>query len=88
MILYLPWNNYLLKWESKTIIIINFTFHNLIDELFIFSKKSKKLGEKWKKGVPIEVIPFCYVPIKNKIQLKFGGEAVLRMAKMKAVIIF
>ncbi|EEB15179.1 Ribose-5-phosphate isomerase, putative [Pediculus humanus corporis] len=49
-----------------------------------FNKKSKKLGEKWKKGVPIEVIPFCYVPIKNKIQLKFGGEAVLRMAKMKA----
>lgn len=49
-----------------------------------FTKKSGNLGEKWKKGVPIEVIPLAYVPITGKIELLYGGKAKLRMAKMKA----
>ena len=49
------------------------------------SKKSSKLGEKWSKGVPIEVLACGYTPVANKIQDLFGGVAELRMAKMKAV---
>lgn len=51
----------------------------------ISRKKSSKLGEKWSKGVPIEVLPCGYTPVANKIQGLFGGVAELRMAKMKAV---
>lgn len=55
--------------------------------VFYFSKKSEKLGEKWKKGVPIEVVPMAYVPVIKKIEGSYGGVAELRMAKMKAVSI-
>ena len=48
-----------------------------------YRKKSEKLGENWNKGVPIEVIPFGYVPILKKFE-KLGGKPVLRMAKAKA----
>ncbi|UYP47430.1 Ribose-5-phosphate isomerase A [Candidatus Lokiarchaeum ossiferum] len=48
-----------------------------------YRKDSKSLGEKWKKGVPIEVVPMAYVPIINKIK-KMGGKPTLRMAKNKA----
>ena len=48
-----------------------------------YRKNSKVLGENWKKGVPIEVIPFGYVPILKKLE-KLGGKPVLRMAKAKA----
>jgi len=48
-----------------------------------YRKKSEKLGENWNKGVPIEVIPFGYVPILKKLE-KLGGKPVLRMAKAKA----
>ncbi|XP_046385008.1 ribose-5-phosphate isomerase [Ischnura elegans] len=47
-------------------------------------KDSRHLGEKYKKGIPIEVIPFAYVPIRNKIETRFGGNVELRMAKAKA----
>ncbi|XP_054263966.1 ribose-5-phosphate isomerase [Macrosteles quadrilineatus] len=56
-------------------------------ELYIiadYTKKSVNLGENYKKGIPIEVIPMAYIPIQLKIQKMFGGEAKLRMAKMKA----
>lgn len=43
------------------------------------------MGQKWKKGVPIEVIPMACKPIQNKIEAKYGGEAVLRMCTDKAV---
>lgn len=43
------------------------------------------MGQKWKKGIPIEVIPMSCKPIQNKIAAKFGGEAVLRMSADKAV---
>jgi Ribose 5-phosphate isomerase A (phosphoriboisomerase A) len=55
------------------------------DNMDYSSKKSSKLGEKWSKGVPIEVLPCGYTPVANKIQDLFGGVAELRMAKMKAV---
>lgn len=53
----------------------------------LFRKNSTVLGEKYKKGIPIEVIPMAYNPVLTKIQKLFGGEIVLRMAKMKAVSI-
>ncbi|KAF2899939.1 hypothetical protein ILUMI_06246 [Ignelater luminosus] len=48
------------------------------------TKNSVQLGDKYKKGIPIEVVPISYVPIKNKIETMFGGELVLRMAVAKA----
>ncbi|KAG5265471.1 hypothetical protein AALO_G00242850 [Alosa alosa] len=49
-----------------------------------FRKDSKSLGQQWKKGVPIEVIPMAYVPVSRTLAKRFGGEAVLRMAVSKA----
>ncbi|XP_068608374.1 ribose-5-phosphate isomerase [Brachionichthys hirsutus] len=49
-----------------------------------FRKDSKALGEQWKKGVPVEVIPLAYVPVSRAITEHFGGEANLRMAVSKA----
>lgn len=49
-----------------------------------YTKNSQQLGQKWTKGIPIEVIPMSYVVVKNKIEQLFGGQAVLRMAKAKA----
>uniref|UniRef100_A0A1I8P2K2 ribose-5-phosphate isomerase n=1 Tax=Stomoxys calcitrans TaxID=35570 RepID=A0A1I8P2K2_STOCA len=49
-----------------------------------YTKNSHKLGEQYKKGVPIEVVPLAYVPIREKIQKQFGGELKLRMAVAKA----
>jgi ribose 5-phosphate isomerase A len=47
-----------------------------------FRKNSKRLGENWKKGVPIEVIPMSYIPVMKKIK-QLGGTPILRMAKSK-----
>ncbi|XP_054862115.1 ribose-5-phosphate isomerase isoform X2 [Amphiprion ocellaris] len=49
-----------------------------------YRKDSKALGQQWKKGVPIEVIPMAYVPVSRTIAKRFGGEASLRMAVSKA----
>ncbi|XP_041699470.1 ribose-5-phosphate isomerase-like [Coregonus clupeaformis] len=49
-----------------------------------FRKDSSALGQQWKKGVPIEVIPMAYTPVSRAIAKRFGGEAVLRMAISKA----
>lgn len=49
-----------------------------------YSKKSCNLGDQYKKGIPIEVIPMAYVPVQQKIQSKHGGTLELRMGKMKA----
>jgi len=49
-----------------------------------YTKDSKKLGDQYKKGIPIEVVPLAYVPIKKKIETEFSGKIVLRMAKAKA----
>jgi len=48
-----------------------------------FRKKADYLGTKWKKGVPIEVIPMAYHPLLKKFSM-MGGNASLRMAKAKA----
>jgi len=48
-----------------------------------YSKIADYLGSVWKKGVPLEVIADCYVPIMRKLE-KMGGKPVLRMAKAKA----
>ncbi|CAM4565654.1 unnamed protein product [Caretta caretta] len=49
-----------------------------------YRKNSKNLGEQWKKGIPIEVIPMAYVPVIRALTRKFGGAAELRMAVRKA----
>jgi len=49
-----------------------------------FRKDSRQLGENWKKGVPIEVVPMAWKPVKTKIESRFNGVAVLRMAVNKA----
>uniref|UniRef100_A0A803VVF8 ribose-5-phosphate isomerase n=1 Tax=Ficedula albicollis TaxID=59894 RepID=A0A803VVF8_FICAL len=49
-----------------------------------YRKKSDRLGEQWKKGVPIEVIPMAYVPVTRALTKKFGGVVELRMAVNKA----
>lgn len=49
-----------------------------------YTKDSKFLGQQYKKGVPIEVVPLAYVPVKQKIEDEFGGELRLRMAIAKA----
>ncbi|XP_028041799.1 ribose-5-phosphate isomerase [Bombyx mandarina] len=49
-----------------------------------YTKDSVKLGDRYKKGVPIEVVPMAYVPIKNKIISLYGGEIKLRSAVAKA----
>lgn len=49
-----------------------------------YSKDSSYLGEKYKKGIPLEVVPMCYSPILKKIQKQFGGTVSLRMAQAKA----
>lgn len=43
------------------------------------------LGERFKRGIPIEVIPFAYVPVMIKIKQMYHGVCELRMAKSKAV---
>jgi len=52
-----------------------------------FRKKSKSLGENWKKGVPIEIIPGACIPIMKEIE-RLGGTPNLRMgvAKMGPVV--
>ncbi|KAB0798837.1 hypothetical protein PPYR_06717 [Photinus pyralis] len=49
-----------------------------------YTKNSTKLGDQYKKGIPIEVVPMSYVPVRNKIRNTFGGEVNLRMAVAKA----
>lgn len=48
------------------------------------TKNSSRLGDNYKKGIPIEVIPAAYVPVKRKIESKYKGELHLRMAVAKA----
>lgn len=49
-----------------------------------YTKNSTKLGDQYKKGIPIEVVPMAYRPIKDKIEQTFGGTVVLRTAVAKA----
>ena len=47
------------------------------------SKNSQKLGDGWKKGVPVEVIPMAYKVVMLKLE-KMNLTPTLRMAKSKA----
>ncbi|XP_077477170.1 ribose-5-phosphate isomerase [Stigmatopora argus] len=49
-----------------------------------YRKASKALGQKWKKGLPVEVVPMAHVPVSRRIVQLFGGRADLRMALNKA----
>ncbi|KAI4463797.1 ribose-5-phosphate isomerase [Holotrichia oblita] len=49
-----------------------------------YTKNSEKLGDKYKKGIPIEVVPMAYKPVKQVIENRFGGDLELRMAIAKA----
>nr|XP_033808276.1 ribose-5-phosphate isomerase isoform X2 [Geotrypetes seraphini] len=49
-----------------------------------YRKDSQSLGEQWKKGIPIEVIPMAYVPVAKTLASRFGGVAELRLAVSKA----
>lgn len=49
-----------------------------------YTKDSVKLGDRYKKGIPIEVVPIAYVPIQQKIVALYGGEIKLRKAVAKA----
>lgn len=49
-----------------------------------YTKSSQRLGEQYVKGVPIEVVPMAYEPLRRRIEAKFGGEVNLRMAVAKA----
>ena len=48
-----------------------------------YSKRSEYLGENWKKGIPIEIIPLAHIPLMKKLE-KLRGKPVLRMAQAKA----
>ncbi|TPX34533.1 ribose-5-phosphate isomerase [Synchytrium microbalum] len=48
-----------------------------------YRKNSTKLGENWKQGVPLEVVPLAYVPIMERVRA-LGGIPTLRMAVRKA----
>ncbi|XP_003708643.1 ribose-5-phosphate isomerase [Megachile rotundata] len=49
-----------------------------------YTKNSGKLGEQYKKGIPIEVVPMAYVAIQRKIEDNYGGDVKVRMALAKA----
>ena len=47
-------------------------------------KNSRLLGSKWKQGVPIEVAPFAWASVLNKLQKMGCTSPKLRMGKAKA----
>lgn len=49
-----------------------------------YTKNSKQLGDQYKKGIPIEVVPFAYIPVKIRVEAIYGGNLNLRMAVAKA----
>ncbi|XP_043518430.1 ribose-5-phosphate isomerase isoform X2 [Frieseomelitta varia] len=49
-----------------------------------YTKNSQQLGEQYKKGIPIEVIPMAYTAIQKRIEDNYGGLVQVRMALAKA----
>ncbi|XP_043247860.1 ribose-5-phosphate isomerase [Colletes gigas] len=49
-----------------------------------YTKNSQKLGEHYKKGIPVEVVPMAYVAIQRRIESTYGGTVKVRMALAKA----
>jgi ribose 5-phosphate isomerase A len=54
-------------------------------KLFRNRKWSKKLGDKWEKGVPIEVLPIAYKITKKEIEKQLGGQVIVREGTEKIV---
>jgi len=48
-----------------------------------YRKKSHTLGDSWSQGVPIEVVPFGYVRVLQRLRQIGSPNAALRMAKAK-----
>ena len=48
-----------------------------------FRKKSERLGQNWKKGIPVEIIPLAYTPVMKRLK-QLRGNPKLRMAQVKA----
>ena len=44
------------------------------------SKKSQVLGEKWTKGIPLEVMPMAYEAVRQHIEKNLGGTVNLRVS--------
>ena len=53
--------------------------------IFHSRKYAKSLGETWKKGIPIEVLPVAYKVTKKEIERQLGGEAIVREGTEKIV---
>ncbi|XP_003484780.1 ribose-5-phosphate isomerase [Bombus impatiens] len=49
-----------------------------------YTKNSQKLGENYKQGIPIEVVPMAYTVIQKRIEDNYGGFVKVRMALAKA----
>ncbi|CAL7938538.1 unnamed protein product [Xylocopa violacea] len=49
-----------------------------------YTKNSQQLGQQYKKGIPIEVIPMAYNAIQKRIEDNYGGIVQVRMALAKA----
>jgi ribose 5-phosphate isomerase A len=48
-------------------------------------KWSKNLGDKWKKGIPIEVLPVAYKVTEKELRRQLGGEVSVREGTAKVV---
>ena len=55
------------------------TFVVIADE----RKKSTQIGTSWKKGIPLEVVPFAYVPVLSRLK-GLDGKPTVRPAVSKA----
>jgi len=51
-----------------------------------YRKESRCLGDKWKSGVPIEVLPVCWVSVTHKLK-ELGGTPKLRMTAEKTPVV-
>ena len=46
-----------------------------------YRKRSTTLGTSWTRGVPVEVLPFAYVPVAKRMEARLGARsATLRLA--------
>jgi len=48
------------------------------------TKPSSVLGRRWRKGIPLEVLPIAYVAVQRKLQALGAASCKLRMATAKA----
>jgi len=46
-------------------------------------KRADFLGQRWHKGLPLEVFPMAYTPVMRRIESELGGRVEVRMATRK-----